>query len=103
MPRAHVGRSVTVMKEHGLTAVIGRIQIALWVLAIAAIGFYVAGLVMGVFNPLELWFFTAAVIAIVVLFVFHGRRIRRIIREQEEPGHDELRQTLGRMRETRGF
>ena len=91
------------MQEHGLTAVIGRVQIALWMLAFAVIGFYLTGLVMGVFNPLELWLFTAVVIAIVVLFALHGRRIRRVIRDQDEPGHDELRHKLGRMRETRGF
>jgi hypothetical protein len=43
------------------------------------------------------------VIALVVLFVLHARRIRRVFREQDEPGHDELRETLNRMRETRGF
>jgi uncharacterized membrane protein len=103
MRRARGARTVAGMEERGLTAVIGRVQIALWVIAIAAIGFYVTGLVMGIFNPLEMWLFTAAVIAIVVLFIFHARRIRRIIREQDEPGHDELRHKLGRMRETRGF
>jgi len=103
MRPSRTARSVIVVQEHGFTAAIGRVQIALWVIAIAVIGFYVTGLVMSVFNPLEMWVFTAVVVALVVLFILHARRIRHVIREQDEPGHDELRQTLNRMRETRGF
>lgn len=91
------------MERHRLTAVIGRVQIAFWVLVIALIGFYVSGLVMGIFDPLEMWALTAVVAVLVVLFVLHARRVARMIRDQDEPGHDELRQTLNRMRETRGF
>jgi uncharacterized oligopeptide transporter (OPT) family protein len=103
MRDAHAARTVIDMQEHGLTAVVGRVQIAAWVIVIAVIGFYVAGLVMGVFNPLEMWLFTAVVIALMVLFALHARRIRRVIRDEDEPGHGELRETLNRMRETRGF
>jgi membrane protein implicated in regulation of membrane protease activity len=103
MRDACVARSVASMQERGLTEVIGRVQIAAWVIVLAVIGFYVAGLVMSVFNPLEMWLFTAVVIVLVVLFVLHARRIRRVMRDQDEPGHGELHETLNRMRETRGF
>jgi hypothetical protein len=82
---------------------LGQLQVAFWVVTMAVIAFYVAGLVMSVFNPLELWIFTAAVIALLVLLVLHERRVLRVLRDEDAPGHDELRRRLNRHRETRGF
>jgi fatty acid desaturase len=86
-----------------MKAAIGRAKVAWWVIAIAVIGFYLAGLVMTVFNPLQMWVFTAVVIVLVVLFVRHLVTYSRMLRDENEPGHDELRRTLNTMRETRGF
>jgi len=82
---------------------LGQAQVAFWVATMAVIAFYVAGLVMSVFNPLERWVFTAVVIALFVLLVLHERRVLRVMRDESEPGHDELRHDLARQRETRGF
>jgi membrane protein implicated in regulation of membrane protease activity len=86
---------------------IGRIfekaQVGFWVLVIAVVLFYVVGLVMSVFSPLEWWLFTAVVVGLFVLFLLHERRIVHRLRDEDAPGHDELRRTLNSKRETRGF
>lgn len=86
-----------------MNALIGRAQIAWWVIAIAVIGFYVTGLVMTVFNPLQMWAFTAVVVVLVAMFLRHLLTYSRMQRDEDAPGHDELRRTLNSMRETRGF
>lgn len=83
--------------------VLDRAQIAWWVIVIAVIGFYVVGLVMSVFNPLEMWVFTAAVVVLVALFLRHQIRLSRMLRNRDEPGHDEMMREFNRMRETRGW
>jgi fatty acid desaturase len=86
-----------------MNAVIGRAQIAWWVIVIAVICFYVTGLVMTVFNPLQMWVLTGVVIVLVALFARHLVTYSRMLRDDKAPGHDELRRTLNSMRETRGF
>lgn len=86
-----------------MKSVVGRVQIAWWVIVIAVIGFYLTGLVMTVFNPLQMWVFTGVVIVLVALFVRHLVTYSRMLRDDDAPGHDELRRTLNSMRETRGF
>lgn len=87
----------------GVKAGIAQLRVAFWVVTIAVIGFWVTGLVMGAFNPLEMWLFTGVVLAMLGLFVMHEVRVVRVLRDEEAPGHEELRQTLNRQRETRGF
>lgn len=82
---------------------IGRMQVAFWIVILGVIAFYAAGLVMGVFNPVELWIFTAVVVALIALFVLHEVRVLHVLHDENAPGHDDLRRTLNRMRETRGF
>ncbi|HZA88737.1 MAG TPA: hypothetical protein VE401_00755 [Solirubrobacterales bacterium] len=86
-----------------LTTAMGRIQIAWWVIVIAVIGFYLTGLVMTVFNPLQMWAFTAVVVVLLGFFVRHLVLYSRMLRDDDAPGHDDLRRTLNSMRETRGF
>ena len=66
------------------------------------LGFYVFGLVMGVFSPLELYGFTIAAVVLVAGFVW---RTVRVGREVSEPGpeHDELMHKLHDLKEHRGF
>lgn len=80
-----------------------QVHVVFWVVAVAVIGFYVTGLVMSVFNPLELWGFTAVVVLLAALFALHLRRVSRALSDKQAAGHDEVRRTLNRMRETRGF
>jgi hypothetical protein len=54
-----------------MRGMIGRAQVAWWVIVIAVIGFYVTGLVMTVFSPFQMWAFTAVVVLLVGLFVRH--------------------------------
>lgn len=86
-----------------LTTVMGRIQITWWVIVIAVIGFYLTGLVMTVFSPLQMWAFTALVVVLLGLLVRHLVLYSRMLRDDDVAGHDELRRTLNSMRETRGF
>ena len=45
-------------------AALAQFQVAFWILTVAVIGFYLAGLLFGVFDPLELWLFSAVVLAL---------------------------------------
>jgi hypothetical protein len=82
---------------------LGQVQVAFWVVVVAVIAFYVAGLVFTVFDPLDMWAFTAVVVVLVAMLVLHEVRIVRALRDQDAPGHDELRRKLSQQRETRGF
>jgi hypothetical protein len=88
---------------NSLRTVVGGMQIAWWVIALAVIVFYVTGLVFTVFNPLEMWIFTAVVFALVGGFVHHVWVYSHVLRDDDAPGHEELKRTLNKMREERGF
>lgn len=72
----------------------------LQLVALAYLGFYAWGLVMGVFTPVELGFLSVLAAVLVVLVagsLLAARRARS--NEQKE----ELRRTTAQLRETRGF
>jgi hypothetical protein len=67
---------------------------------LAYLGFYVYGLVMGVFSPVEMLGFTAIAGVCVIAALVHAVRFRRAMN-----GPDRLRMTreLQKFRETRGW
>jgi hypothetical protein len=54
------------------------------VAGLAYLGFYVYGVVMGVFSPVELIGFTALAVLFTAVFVVHVIRVRRAMRDPEE-------------------
>ena len=75
---------------------------ALFLLAgLAFLGFYVYGLVMGVFSPKEMIGFTVLAVFFAASFVVHVVRVRRAMRDPEQ--HDRIMHELHTHRERRGF
>ncbi len=68
---------------------------------LAYLGFYVFGLVMGVFSPGEVVGFTVVAVAVICVTAVHALRMRRAA-EDRETRSAELRE-LHRLRERRGF
>ncbi len=71
------------------------------ILAAAYLGFYVWGLAMGVFTPLELGAFTVVAVACVVGIAAVAVAVRRSPPDPE--ARREIRRHEGELRETRGF
>jgi len=65
------------------------------------LGFYVYGLVMGVFSPVELMGFTLLAIGAVAAFVVYLLRLQRAMRTPEK--HEALMRQAHFYRERRGF
>jgi hypothetical protein len=69
--------------------------------ALGYLGFYVYGLVMGVFSPFELVGFTILAVVFAAAFTVHVVRLRRAMKT---PGHHEaLMRQAHVYRERRGF
>jgi len=69
--------------------------------ALGYLGFYVYGLVMGVFSPFELLGFTVLAVVFAAAFVIHTVRIRRAMKT---PGqHEAIMRQAHVYRERRGF
>jgi hypothetical protein len=69
--------------------------------ALAYLGFYVYGLIMGVFSPFELLGFTILAVVFAAAFIVHMIRLRRAMRT---PGaHEALMREAHVYRERRGF
>ncbi len=68
--------------------------------AFAFLGFYVYGVVLGVFSPGEMIGFTIVAVICVIVGVVHGIRIRRALRG---PDRDRITHELQKYRETRGW
>jgi hypothetical protein len=85
----------------GLTmrTLISKLSPWFWGLSGGLIALYLFGLLMGVFNPAELWGWTVLVAVLLVLSLWHAAAVRRALRE----GDPELRRTMGKARESRGF
>jgi membrane protein implicated in regulation of membrane protease activity len=66
------------------------------------LGFYVYGLVMGAFAPLELLGFTVVAIVFAVLFAIHAVRVSRAMRDDDGFRHSEMRRQH-ELRQRRGF
>jgi TRAP-type C4-dicarboxylate transport system permease large subunit len=70
-------------------------------LALAYLGFYVYGLIMGVFSPVELLGFTILAVVFAAAFIIHMIRLRHVMKT---PGaHEELMRQAHVYRERRGF
>ncbi len=70
---------------------------------LAFLGFYVYGLVLGVFSPFELVGFTVLAVVFTVLVALQLRRTRRAIRDPDDPAHAEITGVAQKQREKRGF
>lgn len=69
--------------------------------ALGYLGFYVYGLVMGVFSPVELMGFTLVAFVCAIAFIIHAIRIRRAMKT---PGqHEAIMREAHVYRERRGF
>lgn len=84
-----------------MTSFFERFRLLLWALAAAVIGFYVYGLVLGLYSPLELGLLSVVSLALIVLFTIHELRLRRELREGKF--HDEYAHEGHDARERRGF
>ena len=71
------------------------------ILAAAYLGFYVWGLAMGVFTPVELGAFSVVAVVCIVGIVAGAVVARRSPPDPE--GRREIRRDEGKLRETRGF
>jgi hypothetical protein len=80
--------------------VAGRVLVAFWLLALGYLGFYVFGLVMGLFSPIEMLGFTIAAAVIAVSFTVHAIRVSHAIRDHAD---DEMMRGIHQYRERRGF
>jgi hypothetical protein len=70
---------------------------------LAYLGFYVFGVVMGVFSPAERWIFTIPAIVFVVGYVLYARSVRHAIEDPEDPRHDATIKASRDQREKRGW
>ena len=80
---------------------LGTLSRAALLAGLGYLGFYVYGLVMGVFSPFELMGFTVVAVVCVAAFVVYSLRLRRAMRT---PGdHEALMRKAHVYRERRGF
>lgn len=77
---------------------LGRVAL---VAGLGYLGFYVYGLIMGVFSPFELMGFTLIAVACVAAFAAYTLRLRRAMRTPGE--HEALMRQAHVYRERRGF
>jgi TRAP-type C4-dicarboxylate transport system permease large subunit len=68
---------------------------------LAYLGFYVYGIVMGVFSPLEMVGFTIIAAICLAAFVIHSVRFRRALSDPRQ--HDAIMREAHVYRERRGF
>lgn len=84
-----------------MTAFIAPISRFVLLAGLAYLGFYVFGIVMGVFAPGEMLVFGAIALVVVVATAVHLARARRAV-EDADTRRDRMRE-LYRLREGRGF
>ena len=68
---------------------------------LAYLGFYVYGIVMGVFSPVEMIGFTTIAAVCLAAFVVHSVRYRRALKDPQQ--HDAIMREAHVYRERRGF
>ena len=78
-----------------------RLGVLFVVAGLAYLGFYVYGVVLGVFSPVELIGFTALACLFAAVFVVHVVRVRRAMRTPEQRA--EIMREAHVYREHRGF
>lgn len=80
---------------------VSRFGLLIVVAGLAYLGFYVYGVVLGVFSPVQLIGFTALAFVFTGLFVVHMVRVRRAMRTPEQRA--EMMREAHVYRERRGF
>jgi membrane protein implicated in regulation of membrane protease activity len=80
---------------------VSRFGLLIVVAGLAYLGFYVYGVVLGVFSPVELIGFTALALVFAGLFAVHIVRVRRAMRTPEQRA--EMMREAHVYRERRGF
>lgn len=70
---------------------------------LAYLGFYVFGIVMGVFSPTERWVLTIPAILFVVLYALYARSVKHAIDDPADPRHDATVKMARDQREKRGW
>jgi mannose/fructose/N-acetylgalactosamine-specific phosphotransferase system component IIC len=80
-----------------------RISILTLLGMLAFLGFYLYGLVLGVFSPGELIGFTIMAVVFAALYLFHARRARQALRSGDDPAHETIARSEAEQREKRGF
>lgn len=80
---------------------VSRFGLLFIVAGLGYLGFYVYGVVLGVFSPVELIGFTALAFLFTGVFVVHVVRVRRAMRNPEERGA--IMREAHVHRERRGF
>jgi hypothetical protein len=78
----------------------GTLPKVLLLVALAYLGFYVYGLIMGVFSPGEMLGFTAVAVVCAAAGILHGIRIRRAM---AGPDRNRITHDLQKYREKRGW
>lgn len=69
----------------------------------AYLGFYVYGLVLGIFSPVTMIGFTVLAIAFAILVGLRMRIVRRNLRSDDAPAHVRMVEVQRADRERRGF
>jgi hypothetical protein len=80
-----------------------RFNVFLWLLSLGYLGFYVYAVVVGLLDPAELVVAGIAAAVIAILFVVHAIRVRRAMRDHDDPSHEPMMDALHVQRERRGF
>lgn len=85
------------------TPMIGKLEAVLSLAGLAYLGFWVYGLVMGVFEIDEMIGFSIVAATIVALFAVHAIRARGAMRDGKDVADEELERASRHQREVRGF
>jgi H+/Cl- antiporter ClcA len=84
-----------------MTTSIGTLTRLALLAALAYLGFYVYGIVMGVFSPLEMVGFTIIAAICLAASIIHSVRLRRALKDPQQ--HDAIMREAHVYRERRGF
>jgi uncharacterized membrane protein len=82
---------------------VSRYEPLIWLGMLAYLGFYVFGIVMGVFSPFEMIVFTLPAIVFLVLYLVYARSASRAIHDPSDPRHDATVRAAREQRERRGW
>ena len=77
--------------------------LVLWLAALAYLGFYAFGLIMGVISPTDQIGLTIVAAVLLAWSTAHAIRVRRALLDEGDPTHDDLMNARRRWREQRGF
>jgi hypothetical protein len=80
-----------------------RLKVAARLLAAAYLGFYVYGIIMGVFSPAEIPLFTVVALVFAAFLGIYSLRVARSYRARQHDSNDEMMRELHALKERRGF